>query len=227
MLAQNQQGINVVLVRFEDWVRFEEEKIVRSSFVQKIEQNILELVRAFKTAAVRTTTPYLLCLCPASPTIVEDEERAGFLQKMETKLVAELADVSGVNVLTTTDLTSTYPVEKFYAPHGDKLGHIPFTSLFFTALGTAIARRIYALRQNPYKVIVLDCDRTLWQGVIGEDGVDGIAIAPGYRSLQKFMVAQQDSGMLLCLCSKNNEEDVLQVFEQRRDMLLGREHLVS
>jgi FkbH-like protein len=63
--------------------------------------------------------------------------------------------------------------------------------------------------------------------VCGEDGPSGIEITAPYRELQKFMIDQMNAGMLLCLCSKNNEKDVLDVFDQRTDMLLKREHLVS
>ena len=76
-------------------------------------------------------------------------------------------------------------------------------------------------------MIVLDCDNTLWKGVCGEDGPLGIEITPPYRALQEFMVGQANAGRLLCLCSKNNESDVLDVFEQRTDMLLREEHFVS
>ena len=48
-----------------------------------------------------------------------------------------------------------------------------------------------------------------------------------YRALQEFMIGQMNAGMLLCLCSKNNEKDALDVFDQRTDMPLKREHLVS
>src|SRR5262249_39661579 len=60
-----------------------------------------------------------------------------------------------------------------------------------------------------------------------EDGPSGIEISPARRAIQQFMVEQHDSGMLLCLCSKNNEEDVVQVFEQRTEMVLQRRHLVA
>lgn len=55
----------------------------------------------------------------------------------------------------------------------------------------------------------------------------GVQVAPPYRALQEFMVAQMNAGMLLCLCSKNNEKDAVDVFDQRNDMPLKREHLVS
>ena len=79
----------------------------------------------------------------------------------------------------------------------------------------------------PYKVIVVDCDNTLWKGVVGEAGIAGIVIAPAWRHLQQFMVELSRKGVLICLCSKNAESDVLDVFEQRQDMILKRDHLVS
>src|SRR6185369_5005034 len=101
-----------------------------------------------------------------------------------------------------------YPVADYDDPQGDELGRIPYTPLFFTALGSTLARTLYALEQPAYKVIVLDCDQTLWQGVCGEDGPLGVTISPPYQALQQRMVAQHDAGMLLCLCSKNDERDV-------------------
>jgi predicted enzyme involved in methoxymalonyl-ACP biosynthesis len=108
-----------------------------------------------------------------------------------------------------------YPVKDYYDPHGHHLGHIPYTSDCYAAIGTALVRTIYNLRRNPFKVIVLDCDNTLWKGACGEDGPLGVEVTAAYRTLQEFMIAQMDAGMLLCLCSKNNEQDVLDVFDQR------------
>ncbi|MEO6742663.1 MAG: HAD-IIIC family phosphatase, partial [Chthoniobacteraceae bacterium] len=77
------------------------------------------------------------------------------------------------------------------------------------------------------KVIALDCDNTLWQGLCGEDGPTGVVVTPEFRRLQEFMVAQTQAGALLALCSKNREGDVLAVFDQRTDMPLRREHLAA
>ena len=76
-------------------------------------------------------------------------------------------------------------------------------------------------------MIILDCDNTLWKGVVGEEGTAGISIPPALRDLQQFMVELSSKGFLLCLCSKNDEPDVLDVLERRPDMVLKREHLVS
>ena len=230
LLAQNQQGINIILVRFEDWLRFADESKEQGDmltrFYQEIERNVQELILALKGAAARTSCHHLVFVCPAAPITVATQERATFLQQMEAKIVAELNDMTGISVITTTELSTTYPVTTFYHPEGDKFGHIPFTPLFFTALGTMIARKIYAIQNIPYKVIVLDCDQTLWQGICGEEGTDGIIISPPFQALQEFMVAQHNHGILLCLCSKNNEDDVRQVFKHRSEMPLQLQHFV-
>ena len=68
------------------------------------------------------------------------------------------------------EVEALYPVGEVHDPHGDELGHLPYTPEFFVALATAIARKIHAILQPPYKVVALDCDETLWAGICGEDG---------------------------------------------------------
>lgn len=215
LLSKNQNGINVILVRFEDL------KSDQKDGIRGIEQNVLDLLRVLKTASERSSTPQLVCLCPAS------SDAPPVFNQMEEMMMSELDQVSGAYLITTSDIFSTYPVSGYYDPHGDKLGHIPFTMPFYTALGTIITRKINAIKSVPYKVIVLDCDQTLWKGVCGEENPLSLEIDPPRKKLQEFMVTQHDAGMLLCLCSKNNEEDVLEVFKRRLEMPLRLDHIVS
>lgn len=233
LISQNPQGINVILVRFEDWQRFENHEVSGEVEAkspefepQKISRNVQDLVMALKSASARSSTPYIVCLCPATPAAVADANQMAFWQQMEELMVSELSSVGGVYLIRTADLAA-YSVKNYYDLQADKLGHIPYTPVFFTALGTAIARKIYCLKSAPHKVIVLDCDNTLWKGVVGEDGVMGIEISAPWKALQEFMVAQQKAGMLICLCSKNNEADVVEAFERRSEMPLKREQIVS
>lgn len=74
------------------------------------------------------------------------------------------------------------------------------------------------------KAIMLDADNTLWRGVVGEDGIDGIDVDhlfPGivHRRFQQALLKLRDSGILLCLVTKNNETDVREAFD-RVDMPL-------
>ena len=74
-------------------------------------------------------------------------------------------------------------------------------------------------------MIALDCDKHVWKGVCGEDGPAGIELGAAHRGLQEFIIGQMNAGRLLCMVHKKNEQDVLEVFDQRADMLLNREHL--
>ena len=118
-------------------------------------------------------------------------------------------------------------VESAYDEAGDRVGHMPYTPLWNAALATTIARRIHLIASSPYKVVAIDCDQTLWKGVVGEDGPMGIGLGPGMKALQEFVVAQQEAGMVVCLVSKNAEADVLDAFARRDDFPLKREHLVA
>ncbi|MEL6439650.1 MAG: FkbM family methyltransferase [Cyanobacteria bacterium J06621_8] len=193
-----------------------------------IEQKVKELGQALVTASESSATPYLVGLCPPSPKIKEDPELNSFYQATENRLADYLNDLRDVHVLLRSEeITAKYPVADYYDYRGDLTGSVPYTPEYYTALGTAIARKIRALKSTPYKVIVLDCDRTLWNGICGEDGAAGVTIDAPFQKLQEFMVAQSAAGMLLCLCSKNNEGDVWQVFDHHQQMPLQKKHLVQ
>jgi FkbH-like protein len=228
LLSQNRHGINIVLLRFEDWQRFSRNKgESEAESLEAIRHNLQELVTALRVATERSAIPYLVTVCPPSPSLAANPSYYSQLQTLESFMLGELREIPGLYLLTTEDIQTIYPVADYYDSKLDQLGHIPFTPAFFSALSTILARKIYALKSAPHKVIVLDCDNTLWKGVVGEDGVNGIEISPVWQSLQQFMVAQQKAGMLLCLCSKNNEADALEVFEQRQDMVLKLDHIVT
>ncbi len=227
LLAANSRGLNVVLVRLQDWERTEGKAQPWPAAQEIVERSARELVSAMQAASRRGTTPHLICLCPSGPGLRVEEERTAFYAKVENQIADGLKNLNGVHVVAPAELADLYPVADFYDPRGDQLGHIPYTPLFFAALGTLIARKFHVLKRTPRKVIVLDCDQTLWAGVCGEDGPRGIHLDPPRMALQQFMRAQHDAGMLLCLCSKNNEEDVFQVFRCHVRMPLGREHFTA
>jgi len=87
--------------------------------------------------------------------------------------------------------------------------------------------------RSPIKVLVLDCDNTIWGGVIGEERFDGILLDPNtpkggmYRVVQRQIVELERLGMLVCLVSKNDEQDVLDVLDRHEYQVLRRQHLVS
>ena len=74
------------------------------------------------------------------------------------------------------------------------------------------------------KLLILDCDNTLWGGVVGEDGINSILVGEDgvgkiYLNFQKEIKNLSEEGILLALASKNNENDVLEVFKRKNDFI--------
>lgn len=199
---ENQTGVNVLLFRPEDFVRFHagsaEEKHARMNVLTR---EFSDTVAAFSAAS---TSPLICAVCPPSPAFAPAPDTTPF------SLPSAAAD--RIHLLTAVDLLGESSLESISDPHADAQGHIPYTADFFTTLVLALARRIYALKAPPHKVIALDCDETLWAGVCGEIGPDGVALDAGRRALQVFVKTRKDAGFLLCLCSKNVEADVRETF---------------
>jgi FkbH-like protein len=213
----NRHGVNVILIRIEDLQRFKMGK------VEEIREHVLEFAAALKMTASRSPCAYIVGICPGSPF---DQRRAVF-QEMETLMASEIQGIKSLCLIRSSEWNQVYPVADFYDRNGDELGHVPYTSEFFTAVGTMLARKCFGVLSVSYKVIVLDCDQTLWTGICAEDGVMGITIDPARQALQRFMLEQKDAGMLLCLCSKNNESDVVEVFRCRPEMCLKQDDIVA
>lgn len=81
-------------------------------------------------------------------------------------------------------------------------------------------RYLPALLQPTLKAVVVDLDNTLYRGVLGEDGADGLILTAGHYLLQEHLKDMSDSGFFLCAASKNNAEDVERLFETRVDFPL-------
>ena len=109
---------------------------------------------------------------------------------------------------------------------------VPFTHEFMTMLAEEWFALIRARRGGSKKCIVLDLDNTLWGGVVGELGPRGIALGPEYpgnafMNFQRALLEFYERGILLAIASKNNEEDVREVFRQNPFMILNEGHFAA
>ncbi len=102
---------------------------------------------------------------------------------------------------------------------------------FFTNYVESVAPIFRALNGKAKKALIFDCDNTLWKGIIGEDGMEGIGISSSTKEGQPFYEVQllalalHKQGVILGLCSKNNPADVEEVLEHHPGMVLRNEHL--
>lgn len=109
---------------------------------------------------------------------------------------------------------------------------MPIRAEWLARLAHEWLRLIQPLTGRTCKALVVDLDNTLWGGVIGEDGMQGIKIGsdyPGsaYLALQRIILNLYQRGVILAICSKNNRDDALDVLANHPDMLLRQHHFAA
>lgn len=109
---------------------------------------------------------------------------------------------------------------------------IPFTNEFFLLLANEWLPYIYSLVGKMKKCIVVDLDNTIWGGIVGEVGAKGIKLGheyPGvaFQNFQRALLACYNRGMILAINSRNNPEDVDEVFAENPHMILKKEHFAA
>ena len=107
----------------------------------------------------------------------------------------------------------------------------PYKKELLALIASELTRVVRALKGLSKKCLVLDCDNTLWGGIIGEDGINGLKLdnisSPGkiFYDFQKTILALFERGVILCLCSKNNEDDIWTVLDYHPHSLIKRSHI--
>lgn len=122
--------------------------------------------------------------------------------------------------------------KNFYSEKMWYLGSVPYSIKGITALSEAIDDYITKLTANRKKVLILDLDNTLWGGVLGEEGVQGITLGTSligatYRDSQKRIKEIMELGVLLAIISKNNPEEIDALFAENSQMVLQKDDFVA
>jgi FkbH-like protein len=112
------------------------------------------------------------------------------------------------------------------------ISQIPINPKLASVFNQWFLRQLEITEMKRKKCIVVDLDNTLWAGILGEDGIDGIKMGedyPGsaYRFFQEYLLELSHMGIILAICSKNNEVDVLDVWEKHPDMLIRKDAVVT
>lgn len=150
-----------------------------------------------------------------------------FLRKLNYELVKLVSQYTGVYLVDIENTSSLIGKLNIQDKEMWYIAKNPYKYKFYVLLTNEYTKYIKAIYGLKKKCIVLDLDNTLWGGVIGEDGLDGIILGesyPGkcYKDFQKQLLKLKNRGVILTICSKNNPEDVDEVFEKHPDMILNK-----
>ncbi len=222
-LARNRGGVNAVLLRVVDWLRERDNNEPVAAKIEYLRGVAREFSDAVVNFAKRSASAFTVMICPSG----EEGALVDVIADIEKQLQSLNDGAMGLCIINAGDYHSAYNVGHYLDPVRDELGHMPYQPDYYHLLGTLLMRFYYSTVSKPYKVIVCDCDNTLWEGVCGEDGPGNVNVHRQFAQLQKFVRARVDQGMLLCLCSKNNPDDVHAVFEQCRHNHLHLRHCAA
>lgn len=145
--------------------------------------------------------------------------------------IAEFARRSGDVVLDVAALAETVGLSRWHDPPRWHMAKFAFSDEFVPLYADHVARTLAAMRGRSGKVLILDLDNTVWGGVIGDDGLEGIRLAQGdpigeaHLDLQRFAMELRKRGIVLAVSSKNSDEIARQPFEKHPEMLLKLEHI--
>jgi FkbH-like protein len=218
LLRSNRDGVNLVALDLDAW-------LVAGPFQEaraQLDRTVSDFLGVLRSATGGGVGGAVL-LFPACSHPEPPKERAAAIAAAKASILAGCATSPGWNALDLAAAVKLYSVSETRDPFTDELGNIPFTEEMYATAAAAAARWIRSTRHKPKKVIVLDCDNTLWQGICGEGAVQ---FTPPYRRLHEFILRQRDEGVLLALASKNNEADVMAVLDSD-DCMLKPEHFTA
>ena len=115
-------------------------------------------------------------------------------------------------------------LERSYDDKGKHRWNSPYSKCLVDRIASEIYDQYCISYCKTKKCLILDCDGVLWDGVLNEDGADEIFISDKYRDFQRFVLKLYYGGVILCLCTKNNEKSLINVLENHSEMILRKNH---
>jgi FkbH-like protein len=219
------------------WVNYTDlESAAVASAVRRVVESFQQWVRAFRERSPANLVIHTLeqPLWPSAG-ILDAQSGAGqssAIEEINRELRRLPEQYRGVYVLDYDALVARHGRLLWHDERKWRTARMPIAADHLIHLAQEWLRFILPLSGEIAKVLVVDLDDTLWGGIIGEDGIDGIQLGaeyPGsiYQALQRAMLDLFRRGILLAICSKNNRDDAMEVLESHPGMLLRPSHFAA
>jgi len=223
----------VVALNIDDWLPDIENKIIMNKtdplvFENKLVAKSLSIYKRIKTLTNARvlwfgfedyySNQYLLCGSVSVLNFLVDKVNI----RISEELINTDAFIDLKRIIAQTGLNDAFDIRNKYR------WNMPYTKNTVLGICEEIEKQIKITNRESPKCIVLDCDNVLWGGVLSEDGIEGIRLAARgmgsqYQSFQRFILMLYLHGVIIAICSKNDEADVIRVFKEHDEMLLSEE----
>ena len=152
----------------------------------------------------------------------------GLVDKINAQIREELG--SKITFIDTKRVIASIGIPNAYSTKNKYRWNYPYSQLLSEKIGLEIYKQYLITHGITKKCIVIDCDNVLWGGILSEDGFENIKLSSSglgkpYQDFQRYLLMLHHHGVILTVCSKNDESDVLKVFREQSDMVLREEHI--
>ena len=193
---------------------------------------LIMLAETFKenTSGILALSTFIAA--PNWPLHILPDEKQTQTKQANQRLIDHFADDPQIQICDIDSLAAYAGYANTFSPEMSAMAKIPFAESFMALLAEKIVSHLKVQTRKTRKCLVLDCDNTLWGGIIGEDGIDGIALGPDWPgrefvNFQRAILELFNQGVILAINSKNNQADVMQVLRDHPHMVLREEHFAA
>jgi FkbH-like protein len=222
-----------------DEFRIKFAKIDKAELVEEINR-IFDLVTNLLSTLAENTNALIVFSNFVVPTfsplgLIDNKREIGlkrFYKTLNFKLEEEYQESKQVLILDLDELAAKFGKSEYINYPMYYRGSLLLSEKFLPMVSGSLLSYIRAIKAKNSKCIVLDLDNTLWGGIIGEDGLDGIKLNINYPGnefvdFQRTILSLYNRGIILAVNSKNNETDGLEVFQKHPYMQIKESHLAS
>ena len=216
---------NINLIFLSDIINFESVK--KYSVEQK---KINHILKKIKTKLAINQKPIIVGISSyVYNNIIESAQNLNIYKKLKFFFLEQLYKLTEKNknlfIFDIDEIFSLHGIEKCFDNRNYYLSRCRISSLGIEIIAKSLRKLIDRINQPNKKVLLLDCDNTLWGGVIAEDGISKIRIGDegeglAFFEFQKAIKKLKNQGVIIILVSKNIKEDVMKVLKEHRSMVL-------
>ena len=216
---------NINLIFLSDIINFESVK--KYSVEQK---KINHILKKIKTKLAINQKPIIVGISSyVYNNIIESAQNLNIYKKLKFFFLEQLYKLTEKNknlyIFDIDEIFSLHGIEKCFDNRNYYLSRCRISSLGIEIIAKSLRKLIDRINQANKKVLLLDCDNTLWGGVIAEDGISKIKIGDegeglAFFEFQKAIKKLKNQGVIIILVSKNIKEDVMKVLKEHRSMVL-------
>src|SRR5581483_10027351 len=204
--------------------------------IQRVSNNFQQWIRAFRQRSQAALILHLLEQ-PMQPNAglldaQSETSQSSAIRQINEAIRRVASEHRGIYVLDYDALVARHGRISWKDERKWLIARMPIAANQLIHLSDEWSRFLMPLTGKVVKALVVDLDNTLWGGVIGEDGMNGIKLGPEYpgaafQALQRAMLDLTRRGILVAICSKNNPDDAMEALNNHPGMLLRPNHFAA